>query len=145
MRDTNGRLETEYQAALKPIAKTKLNTQAVSDAITAEITPNMLNTRDGQLMAKELWRRAREFDAKKPWTVEELDLEREKLAKSYRDAKPSDVAADLKLKARQIADRAANKAVNDLLYSMADQAGREARWLLQRTKTEAVYAIQHGR
>jgi len=123
VKDTNARLDGEYQSALKPIAKTKLNTQPVSDAITKEITPNMLNTRDGQVMAKELWRRAREFDQRKPWTVEELDLEREKLAKSYKDAKPSDVAADLKLKARSIADRAANKVINDLLYSMADQAG----------------------
>jgi hypothetical protein len=123
VRDTNGRLEDEYQSALKPIGKTRLNTQPVADAIANEITPNMLNTRDGQLMARELWRRSREFDQKRPWTVEELDLEREKLAKSFRDAKPSDVAADLKLKARQIADRAANKAVNDMLYSMADQAG----------------------
>jgi hypothetical protein len=127
VRDTNGRLENEYRGALKPIAKTRLNTQPIADAIANEITPNMLNTRDGQLMAKALWQRAREFDSGKPWTVEELDLEREKLAKSYRDAKPSDVAADLKLKARQIADRAANKAVNDLLYSMADQsAGKPA-------------------
>lgn len=123
IKDTNARLNGEYQATLKPINKTKLNTQPVSDAITKEITPNMLNTRDGRVMAKELWRRAREFDQTKPWTVEELDLEREKLAKSYKDAKPSDVAADLKLKARSIADRAANKVINDLLYSMADQAG----------------------
>jgi hypothetical protein len=122
VRDTNGRLQGEWDAALKPINKTRINTQPIADAITAEITPNMLNTRDGRLMGRELWRRAREFDQPRPWTVEELDLEREKLAKSYRDAKPSDVAADLKLKARQIADRAANKAVNDMLYSMADQA-----------------------
>lgn len=121
VRDTNGRLEAEYQGALKPIGQQRVNTRPISQAIQDQVTPNMLNTRDGQIMSKELLRRAAEF-GQNTWSVEELDMEREKLAKSYDDGKPSSVAADLKLKARTIADRAANKVVNDILYSMADQA-----------------------
>ena len=125
VKDTMGRLGGEYEAALTPIAKTRIDTQPVADAIWAKIAPDMAKTGEGRAIARELIRRAREFSnvqKRGAWTVEELDLQRERLAKSYRDVKPSDVAADQKLKARQIADRAANQAINDILYPLADQA-----------------------
>jgi hypothetical protein len=127
VKDTNGRLNDEYQSALKPVSSDPVDTRVVANSISGQITPNMLHTDDGQAIARELFKRSQEFEHIDKWTVEELDAEREKLAKSFRDASPSDVAADLKLKARVIADRAANGAINDILYSMADkEAGKPA-------------------
>jgi hypothetical protein len=126
--DTMGRLGKELEGSLKPVYGQRMSTLAVSKAIIDQITPNMGKTRSGRVMAAELLRRSREFSnttKRGPWTVEELNAERERLAKTFRDAKPSDVAADLKLKAGYIADRAANKAINDILYSLADQVGKQ--------------------
>ena len=122
--DTDGRLETEYQDALKPVENVQISGSTVADAIRDKITPNMLETRDGRLMARELLRRASEFD-NGTWTVEKLDLERSKLSKTFRGGKgvsPSSVSAKTKLDASFDADRAANKAINEVLYPLADQA-----------------------
>ena len=67
---------------VKPVAKVQISGFDCGDAIRDKITPSMLETRDGRLMARELLRRANEFD-NGTWTVEKLDLERSKLSKTF--------------------------------------------------------------
>jgi hypothetical protein len=122
VKGTQERLENEYQSALKPIARDEVSTKSIADAITAKINSNMYNTKDGLKQLKILSKRAAEFDSG-TWAVADLDLERSKVAKRFRDIAPSERAANSKLNANSMADEAANVAMNDLLYSMADSTG----------------------
>lgn len=126
--ETNHRLQGEYGQALGPIANQTVMPSTVARDIRASIKPNMLKTADGRKIAAELERRAREFD--RPWKIGELDLERETISKRLNPlykSSPSSANAKLKLDAEEIADKAANDALKDVLYTRADQtAGKPA-------------------
>jgi hypothetical protein len=124
VRATERRLNQEYALALQPITGQKIIPTTVGDAIRNQITPEMLKTREGQLMASYLKRRAAEFDTE--WTLGELNGERETVNKSlisYYNAAPSSAMSKARLDAGLKADRAADQALRDILYNAVDRSG----------------------
>lgn len=119
VQETDARLEQEYGMALGPVAQQKVFPQDVADAIRTLKKEG--NTAAEQSYNKIIEKRAREYE--KPWKISGLESNRKDLnkgMKAYFKAAPSDKATKVALDAEEAADREANLALNDMLYSRAD-------------------------
>lgn len=120
---TNTRLEQEFDQALFPVAQARVRPLTVANAIKQKITPNMAKTPEGRQTAQYLLKKARQFETQ-DWTIGELNLERQTVAKrlrTYFNSGPSVSAGKAKLDADIMADTAMRDSLNDILYSTADQ------------------------
>jgi hypothetical protein len=122
VRSTLDAKEAEFRSVFDPIKHRRAYTPIIKNHIDRILreNPNLMKTPEGQAEVAALRRIQRTYD--KPWTLEDMSLERSRLRKQMRslyDAKPTDAAAKLKLdaelKAKKVVADSFSETVNDHL------------------------------
>jgi hypothetical protein len=136
------RLQTEFNNVFDPIKHNRAYTPAIKNHIDRIVreNPNLTKTPEGRAQLASLRRIQRIYD--KPWTLEDMNLERSRLRKEMRalyDAKPTDAAAktklDAELRAKKVVADSFSETVNDHL---AQQTGKpQSYYDILRQKQEA--------
>lgn len=142
-----GNLENDFNTRLQPIAGNQVVPLGISQRILAKITPNMAQTADGRAIANYL--RAKAVEYQKPWSLQELNLQRIAATKANRGlhtASPSSAGAQLKLDASKMVNQAVEEGAKDIVYGALEQryAGQVPKgYFSNLKKTEsALYDIQ---
>jgi hypothetical protein len=117
VKDTLQHTETEFNLALQPMAGRQLVPLDVVNRIKANINSAMMQTADGQRMARLLNNIA--VDYQKPWTLGDLNQERMNATarlRAFHAAGPNAQTANLHTNARVMADKAIEESTKDIVY-----------------------------
>jgi hypothetical protein len=122
VRSSLSRLQSEFDAAFNQVKSRRAYTPVIKNHIDRIVreNPNLMQTPEGRAEVASLRRIQRQYD--RPWTLEDMNLERSRLRKQIRslyDAKPTDAAAKMKLdaelRAKKVVADSFSETVNDHL------------------------------
>lgn len=144
VKQTNQRLNNEFEGYLGPIQNQTVFAQSVADAIRNKIyeVERNGNTKEEKATGDAMETRAREFE--KGFTLRELDG----LRKIYFERLKGQSSETLKARGSGDirADRAAEEAIKDLEYGLVDQqaqaAGKPAGYIREQLKTQQAHLIK---
>ena len=117
---TLDRDEIAFQADFDPVRYDRVVPTDIGSRIRQQITPNMSRTAEGIAEKNALLKAAREFDMpKKPWSMEELNLERQRRNASlqaYYDKSSAGQTAATKSNVEVLIDKSVRDATADYIY-----------------------------